>query len=54
MIFLSDVFPADDTVLDGKGDGVIDMTGMVSETSPFSLLSTSPMKDRYYCGAKFN
>ena len=29
-MFLSDVFPADDTVLDGKGDGMIDLTGMVS------------------------
>ena len=30
VIFITDVFPADDTVLDGKEEGLIEMTGMVS------------------------
>ena len=38
VIFITDVFPADDTVLDGK---LIEMTGMVSKDTSSSFSSSS-------------
>ena len=37
VIFLTDVFPANDTVLDGEGDGVIEVTGMVSRNIYYNI-----------------